>query len=182
MSTLEHLTASGPTTNEPSNVCITNGLHVSCCYLSHRANPLTHVEPIRMLDVNATTSANNHDVQAVDAEKTAIQIEIIKLIRAWSQPKERYADLRSRARTAAAHQLIARIYDDIEELEQKAGSRVRKRRERSGAKFPDAIERFVGDLLRAKAGTTAPALHLSSHWEIQLHARPCEVRRVHEGA
>jgi hypothetical protein len=37
-------------------------------------------------------------------------------------------------------------------------SRVRKRRQLSGAKFFGAIERFVGDLLRAKAGTTAPAL------------------------
>ena len=47
------------------------------------------------------------------------------------------------------------IRNDLEELEH---SRVRKRRERSGAKFSGAIERFVGDLLRAKAGTIAPAL------------------------
>ena len=116
-----------------------------------------------MLDVNAKTPTDAH--QTVDAEKTAIQTEIIRLIRARSQkpkepkePKERWADLRSRARTRAARELIAHIRSDLEELEQKANGRVRKRRERSGAKFSDAIERFVGDLLHVKAGTTAPAL------------------------
>ena len=103
-------------------------------------------------DDNATT------VQTPPAAIAAKHTQIIKLITAWSlQPEERYADLRSKGRTAAAHQLIARIYDDIGELEQKAGSRVRKRGARSGAKFLAAVERFVGDLLRAKAKTTGPA-------------------------
>ena len=83
---------------------------------------------------------------------------IIGLITAWSKPKERYADLRSKARTPAAHQLIDRIRDDLEELERQSRKRARKRREKSGAKFLEAIERFVGDLLRVRAGTTAPAL------------------------
>ncbi len=113
-----------------------------------------------MLDVNAKTPTDAH--QTVDAEKTAIQTEIIRLIRARSQklkePKERWADLRSRARTRAARELIAHIRSDLEKLEQKANVRVRKRRERSGAKFLDAIERFVGDLLSVRAGTTVPAL------------------------
>jgi len=65
--------------------------------------------------------------------------------------------LRSRGCTPAAHHLIARISDDIEELEQKTRSRVRKRRARSGTKFFHALDRFVGDLLRAKAETTGPA-------------------------
>ena len=74
-----------------------------------------------------------------------------------------FAPLRARRLRTAAFcsqliQLIARIYDDIAELEQKAGSRVRKRRARSGAKFLHAVERFVGDLLRVKGGTTGPAL------------------------
>jgi hypothetical protein len=160
MSTLEHLTVSTATTNELSNVSIPNRLQVSCYYLSRRANPLTRGEPIRMLEVNAETPADTYAVQTVAAEKSEVQTEIIKLIRAWSQqPKERWADLRSRARTPAAHELIARIRSDLEKLEeQKATGRVRKRRELSAAKFSGAIERFVGDLLRAKSGTMAPAL------------------------
>jgi hypothetical protein len=114
-----------------------------------------------MLD-DYTLQKNNADdnsaaAQTVQAAMTAVHTWIIKLITAWSQPEERYADLRSKGRTSAAHQLIARIYDDIEELEEKAVSRVRKRRARSGAKFFHALDRFVGDLLRARAGTTAPA-------------------------
>jgi hypothetical protein len=82
--------------------------------------------------------------------------EIVALLRAWGNAKERYADLHSRARTPAAHQLIARIRDDLEELERRSHKRVYKRRAKSVAKFFEAVERFVGDLLRAKAGTTAP--------------------------
>jgi hypothetical protein len=112
-----------------------------------------------MLDVNVDSQTSAHGVQTVDAEKTAVQIEIIGLIKAWSQqPKERWADLRSRARTQAANELIAHIRNDLEELEQKANDRTHKRRQRSGVKFFGAIERFVGDLLRAKAGKTGPAL------------------------
>ncbi len=112
-----------------------------------------------MLDVNAKTQTDAHSVQTVDAEKTAIQTEIIRLIRARSQPpKERWADLRSRARTQAARELIAQIRCDLEDVEQKANGRVNKRRELSRAKFSGAIERFVGDLLRVRADTAAPAL------------------------
>jgi hypothetical protein len=75
-----------------------------------------------------------------------------------SRPKQHWADLRSRARTQVAHELIAHIRKKLEQLEQRANSRHRKRRERTGAKFSDAIERFVGDLLRARRGTNAPAL------------------------
>jgi hypothetical protein len=66
---------------------------------------------------------------------------------------DRYAELCSRCRTPSAGELIARICTDIEHHEQSVGRRVRKRRERSGAKFSEALERFVGDLLRARAGT-----------------------------
>lgn len=112
-----------------------------------------------MLDLNAETQTDAHGVQTVDTAKTAVQTEIIRLVRAWSQqPKERWADLRSRARTHAARELIAHIRSDLEDLEQKANRRTRKRRELSGAKFSGAIERFVGDLLRVRADTTAPAL------------------------
>ena len=66
---------------------------------------------------------------------------------------DRYAELRSRCRTPSAGELIARICTDIEHHEQSVGRRVRKRRERSGAKFSEALGRFVGDLLRTRAGT-----------------------------
>ncbi len=102
---------------------------------------------------------NSATAQTAQAAIAAEHTKIITLIKARSQqqePEERYAALRSKGRTAAAHQLIARIYDDIGELEQKAGSRVRKRRARSGATFFHALERFVGDLLRVKGGTTGP--------------------------
>jgi len=115
-----------------------------------------------MLDDHTRQKNNGDDnfaaLQTVDAAITAVHTRIIRLIRTWwQQPEERYADLRSKGHTSAAHQLIAHICDDIEEQEQKAGSRVRKRRARSGAKFYHALERFVGDLLRARAGTTGPA-------------------------
>ena len=85
-----------------------------------------------MLDVNANTRTDAHGVQTVDTEKTAVQTEIIGLIRAWSQqPKERWADLRSRARTQAANELIAHIRSDLENFEQKANRRVRKRVDRT---------------------------------------------------
>jgi hypothetical protein len=96
-------------------------------------------------------------VQAVHAALTAVHAKIVRLITTWAlETKERYADLRSKGRTTSARQVIARIRYDIEELEQKSGSRVRKRREQSGARFVEALERFVGDLLRARAGTTGP--------------------------
>jgi hypothetical protein len=87
-------------------------------------------------------------------ELTAERRGIVKLLLAWRWAKERYADLHSRARTPAAHQLIAHIRDDLEKLEQQSQKRVHKRRAKSGARFSEVIERFVGDLLRAKAGTT----------------------------
>jgi hypothetical protein len=101
---------------------------------------------------------DNNDLQIVDAEMDAARTRVIELIRTWSQPKERYAALLSQARTSSAHDLIFSIYHDITKHEQKAGNRVRNRRARTRVKFADALERFVGDLLRAKAGATAPAL------------------------
>jgi hypothetical protein len=94
----------------------------------------------------------------VDAEKHSIQTDIIKLIRSWSQPNERWADLRSRARSAAANELITVIKRQIEEVERAGNARTRKRRELSNVKFTSAIERFVGDLLRVRAYAQWPAL------------------------
>jgi hypothetical protein len=80
--------------------------------------------------------------------------KLVELIAARApETLDRYAELRSRCRTPSASELIARICADIEHHEQSVGRRVRKRRERSGAKFSEALERFVGDLLRARVGT-----------------------------
>jgi hypothetical protein len=66
---------------------------------------------------------------------------------------DRYADLRSRGNTRCAHELIMRLHFDIREHERNAGSRVRKMGVRTATKFTLALDRFVGDLLRARAGT-----------------------------
>jgi hypothetical protein len=108
--------------------------------------------------VNAETKTYTHAAQIVDAEKTTAQTKIIKLIRVWSEPKERYADLHSQVRTSSAHEFVFSIYHDIADHERKTGKRVRKRHWRTGKKLVDTLERFVGDLLRVKAGTTVPAL------------------------
>jgi hypothetical protein len=110
-------------------------------------------ELLKMLDPEHHYRAG---IKAAHQPLLTLRDHVISLIRTWSHAKERYADLHSRARTPPAHQLIARIRDDLEELERRARKRVRKRRAKSGAKFSEAIERFVGDLLRAKAGTMEP--------------------------
>jgi hypothetical protein len=68
---------------------------------------------------------------------------------------DRYADFRSRGNTGSAHKLIMRLHYDIREHEQNAGSRVREMGVRTATKFTLALDRFVGDLLRARAGTNA---------------------------
>ena len=108
-----------------------------------------------MLEVQQNKTADDNSAAVQTADTASISV-LTGLIAAWMLAKERYADLHSRARTPEANQLIARIRDDIETLEGEVGSRVRKRREKSGAKFSEAIERFIGDLLRAKAGTCGP--------------------------
>jgi hypothetical protein len=68
---------------------------------------------------------------------------------------DRYADLRSRCGTRSAEALIWRLYADIDLHQQKIGNRVRTRRAKTSVKLFDALERIVGDLLRARAGTNA---------------------------
>src|SRR3954454_24898687 len=67
--------------------------------------------------------------------------------------QDRYADLRSRCRTPEARQLIAQVCEAISA--QESAKRVYKRRALSEGKITDAVERLVGDLLRARAGTRA---------------------------
>jgi hypothetical protein len=69
-----------------------------------------------------------------------------------SETPERYASLLSRARSGSAQQIVARLSQEIEQHEQSTGARVRKRRAKSSAKLSEAVERFVGDLLRVRVG------------------------------
>ena len=107
----------------------------------------------------ATQAASTDDNAAVHIAHAAIiqvQRKLIAAIAATgSGPNDRYADLRSRCRSPAAYQLVVRIREEIEELERKTGTRTRKRRAKSAAKFSEATERFMGDLLRARAGGVA---------------------------
>ena len=91
--------------------------------------------------------------------------KLVELIAARApETLDRYAELRSRSRTPAATELIARISTDIEQHEQTVGSRVRQRRDRSSAKFTEALERLVGDLLRARVWHQHYWPHLSGCW------------------
>jgi hypothetical protein len=105
-----------------------------------------------MLEVTRTDDGTAA-AQTLGAAIITVHARIVALLAARGHAREHYAALRNRARTQAAHDLIARVRDDMEELEQREGRRTYKRRAVSGAKFVDAIERFVGDLLRVRAGT-----------------------------
>lgn len=94
--------------------------------------------------------------QTLTAAIRTVHTGIVALLTARGNARERYAALRNRARTQAAEALIAQIRNDMGQLEQKENKRIYKRRAASETKFIVAIERFVGDLLRVRAGTTAP--------------------------
>jgi hypothetical protein len=100
------------------------------------------------------TSRTGGDITGDQRTASILRAKIIELIAARApETLDRYAELRSRSRTPAATELIARVCTDIEQHEQTVGSRVRQRRDRSSAKFTEALERLVGDLLRARSGT-----------------------------
>jgi hypothetical protein len=79
--------------------------------------------------------------------------QIVSLIAAKGL-EDRYEALLSQCRTRAAHDLIYRLFGQIADWQVKSGERLRKYRAKSGSTFADAIERFVGDLLRARADTS----------------------------
>jgi hypothetical protein len=95
----------------------------------------------------------NHHVNQPSALLEA-RGQIVSLITAHSRP-DRYASLLSRSRTSAARQLILQVCSDITAWEQQSRKRIYERRSRSGEIFSNAVERFVGDLLRAKADKNA---------------------------
>ena len=109
-----------------------------------------------MLEVPRTEDSTAA-AQTLAAAIRTVHRGIVELLTARGNARERYAALRNRARTPAADALIAHIRDDLEKLEQREGKRVYKRRAASEEKLVGAIERFVGDLLRVRAGMTAPA-------------------------
>ena len=107
-----------------------------------------------MLEFNVSRAMSAGEESA--AALLAVRAKLIGLIVTRApETLDRYADLRSQARTQAATDLIWQIYKDIAEHERASGRRVRGRRARSGVRFEDAVGRFVGDLLRARAGTNA---------------------------
>jgi hypothetical protein len=79
----------------------------------------------------------------LSATITTVPTKIVSLLSARGQARERYAGLRNRARTQAAHDLIEHIRGQFENLEQT--KRTNKRRAKSRAKLANAIERFIGD-------------------------------------
>ena len=96
----------------------------------------------------------SNEQHASELARVTERAKIVELIGARApEALDRYADLRSQARTRAATNLIWQVYKDIAEHERASGSRVRGRRVRSGVKFEDAVARCVGDLLRARTGT-----------------------------
>ena len=105
-----------------------------------------------MLEFNVSRAASAGE--EATAELLEARAQIVSLIAAHSRP-DRYAALLSRSRTSAARQLILQVCSDITAWEQQSGKRVYKRRSRSREIFSNAVERFVGDLLRAKADKNA---------------------------
>jgi hypothetical protein len=111
-----------------------------------------------MLEFNVSRPVSaDEEVTTADIVRAAlvsVPAKLIGLIAARApETYDRYAEFRSRSRTPAATELIARVFSEIEQHEQRTRRRFRSRRERSRAKFTEALERFVGDLLRARTGT-----------------------------
>jgi len=109
-----------------------------------------------MLDYDAPQATRTSDDTTLLAKERA---KIVGLIAARvPNANDRYADLRSQCQTSAARDLIFQVYGDISDWEQRSGKRVRQRKAKSGAAFVHALGRFVGDLLRARAGKIATGL------------------------
>jgi hypothetical protein len=73
---------------------------------------------------------------------------LISLIKA--RHRDRYAALLSRALTTEAQTLVRSVFGSFAYWQRNTGKRSRKYGEKTGKTYHDAIERFIGDLLRAK--------------------------------
>jgi hypothetical protein len=76
-------------------------------------------------------------------------ISVIKARAETLDRPDRYAALLSRCRSSAAQTLIRQVFGELAHWQRTTGKRVRKFRAKSGQPYHIAIERFVGDLLRA---------------------------------
>jgi hypothetical protein len=77
---------------------------------------------------------------------------LINLIKAHAR-EDRYAALLSRALTPEAKTLVRSVFGSFIHWQLDTRKRVRKYGEKTGKTYHDAIERFIGDLLRAKGDT-----------------------------
>jgi hypothetical protein len=69
--------------------------------------------------------------------------------------KDRYAALLSRTRSSQARDLIQQLFDEVVLWQAASGKRARKLRDADAKSYHDALERLVGDLLRARAAKHA---------------------------
>ena len=71
-------------------------------------------------------------------------------------PEDRYAALHSRYRTTAAKDLVRQLFGEVAHWRRTSGGkRVRQLRAKLGQAYHEVIERFVGDLLRARGDSNA---------------------------
>ena len=133
---------------------------VLCAVAADPLGTVAYREDIHMLEFDPTptptTSEETGNAQTTDDALTAVHAKLIGLLIERAKGPERYASLLSRARTGAAQELIARLCEEIERHEQSTGTRTRKRRAKGIARFSEGVERFVGDLLRVRAGNSCP--------------------------
>ena len=81
---------------------------------------------------------------------TEARAQIVSLIAARGR-EDRYATLLSRCRSSEAVILIRQVFGEFAHWQRTSGNRVRRFGSKSGQTYHEAIERFVGDLLRARA-------------------------------
>ena len=75
------------------------------------------------------------------------------------EPEDRYAALLSRCHSSEAEGLIHQVFGELAHWRRiSSGKRVRQFRSKRGQAYHEAIERFVGDLLRARADNSASGL------------------------
>jgi hypothetical protein len=85
---------------------------------------------------------------------TAARAALLSIIATRSR-KDRYASLLSRTRSSQARDLIHQLFDEVTRWQAASGKRARKLRDADAKSYHDALERLVGDVLRARAAKQA---------------------------